>query len=356
MIKAAIAVLLAVAAGASAGWWLHAPGPAGDAAASDSAGTATVVRTTLTTTSQLSGTLGYVGSEQLIPRLPGTLTALPAPGTVIRRGQPIYELDGAGVYLGYGSRPAWRPFAIGMTPGADVRELEANLVALGYGNGLAVDDTFTWATRHAVSDWQLATGQPVTGTVELGRMTFAPGPLRIVSDDVPLGSAAQPDQPVLTASSPQPIVTMPVPATQTYLVHRGDRVSVTLPSGRTSPGRVVGISSVASAPTDSGQSNGPNGPPQASVPALVQLDDPAVAVNLDQAPVTIAVTDRRVTGVLAVPVTALVALAGGGYAVWVDAGTGRHLVPVTPGLFADTLVQVTATGLRAGDQVEVPAA
>jgi hypothetical protein len=159
---------------------------------------------------------------------------------------------------------------------------------------------------------------------------------------------------VLTASSPQPIVTMPVPATQTYLVHRSDRVSVILPSGRTSRGRVVGISPVASAATDSGQSNGPNGPPQASVPALVQLDDPAAAANLDQAPVTVAVTDRRVAGVLAVPVTALVALAGGGYAVWVDTDSGRRLVAVTPGLFADTLVQVTAAGLQVGDRVEVP--
>jgi hypothetical protein len=59
--------------------------------------------------------------------------------------------------------------------------------------------------------------------------------------------------------------------------------------------------------------------------------------------------------VLAVPITALVALAGGGYGVWVDAGVARHLVAVSPGLFTDTLVQVTAPGLRVGDRIEVPA-
>jgi len=153
---------------------------------------------------------------------------------------------------------------------------------------------------------------------------------------------------------------VPVPATQTYLVHRGDRVTVTVPSGATSTGRVVDISPVAAPSTDnSGNqpngSSGSNGPPQASVPALVTLDHPAVAAHLDQAPVTIVVTDRRVTDVLAVPIAALVALAGGGYAVWVDPDGWRHLVAVTPGLFTDALVQVTAPGLHIGDQVEVPA-
>jgi hypothetical protein len=61
-----------------------------------------------------------------------------------------------------------------------------------------------------------------------------------------------------------------------------------------------------------------------------------------------------VSGVLAVPVTALVALAGGGYGVWVDAASSRHVVAVTTGLFANALVQVTAPQLRAGDLVEVP--
>jgi hypothetical protein len=50
----------------------------------------------------------------------------------------------------------------------------------------------------------------------------------------------------------------------------------------------------------------------------------------------------------------LVALAGGGYAVEVVNGATRHLVAVQPGLFSDTLVQVTAAGLAAGMQVEVP--
>jgi len=58
--------------------------------------------------------------------------------------------------------------------------------------------------------------------------------------------------------------------------------------------------------------------------------------------------------VLAVPISALVALAGGGYAVEVVHGTARQLVAVQTGLFSPTLVQVSGAGLAAGMRVEVP--
>ena len=358
----AVVVVLLAAAGAT-GWWLSVPRTGTHAHATVPVDTTAVVRTTLTTTTQLSGTLGYAGSYQLTPQLPGTITALPLPGTVIHRGQSVYEVDGRSVFAWYGARPAWRRFAVGMTQGPDVLELEQNLAALGFGGEMSVDDTFTRATAQAVRDWQDATGQTVTGAVELGRIAFVPTALRIVSDDVPLGAVGGPSQPVVTASSPDLVVTVQVPATQTHLVHRGDRVTVTVPSGATSSGRVVAISSVAASSTDSSdsqgsqgsQSNGQNGPQQVTVPAQVRLDHPSIAAQLDQAPVTVMIADRQVRNVLAVPITSLIALAGGGYGVWVDAGAARHLVGVAPGLFADTLVQVTAPGLRVDDRVEVPA-
>jgi hypothetical protein len=59
-----------------------------------------------------------------------------------------------------------------------------------------------------------------------------------------------------------------------------------------------------------------------------------------------------------VPLSALVALAGGGYAVEVVHGAGateaRQLVGVRTGLFSDTLVQVSGPGIAVGDLVEVP--
>ena len=57
-----------------------------------------------------------------------------------------------------------------------------------------------------------------------------------------------------------------------------------------------------------------------------------------------------------VPVNALLAQPGGGYAVEVNGSHGHHLVSVTLGLFDDAagLVQVTGTRLLPGQRVVVP--
>ncbi len=67
------------------------------------------------------------------------------------------------------------------------------------------------------------------------------------------------------------------------------------------------------------------------------------------------IVSAQAHGVLAVPVSALVALAGGGYAVQVIEDGAPHLAGVHTGLFSSSLVQVSGAGLRAGLKVEVPA-
>ena len=58
---------------------------------------------------------------------------------------------------------------------------------------------------------------------------------------------------------------------------------------------------------------------------------------------------------LAVPVTALLALSEGGYAVEVVVEDGsRLLIGVEPGLFSDGFVEVAGNGLVDGMQVVVP--
>jgi hypothetical protein len=362
-----LVVVLAVAGGTA--WWAG-HRRRSDAPAAVPVATAAVVRTNLASTTQLSGTLGYSGSYAVTAQRPqGTVTALPPPGRVITRGQPAFELDGSSTFLFYGARPEWRDLHRDVTPGGDVRQLESNLVALGYADAqnLTVDDTYTWATAAAVRRWQDATGQTETGAVALGTITYQPGPVRVVSAPAALGTAVQPGEVVLTATSTTPIVTVAVPSAQTYLVHAHDRVTVTLPAGDDTPGRVQSVSSVATAsaadqggPGSGGGAGtagggGPSsGGDQATVNALVTLTNPHAAAGLDQAPVTVNVTDRAVSGALAVPITALVALSGGGYGVYVDRAAGRELVGVTPGLFATTLVQVSTSDLHVGDRVEVP--
>ena len=282
-------------------------------------------------------------------------------------------MNGSPVILFYGRRPAWRGLSLGVAGGPDVAQLDANLIALGYASTatLTVSDTFTASTAYAVERWQAAAGFLVTGIVPLGQVAFAPGPLRVTGVTAGLGGTAQPGGPVLTATSPDPVVTAPLPVAQEYLVKRGDQVSVTLPDGTTTTAGVISaVSQVASAssggapggpspgtspggsPGGGGSGGGGSGP---TVQLTVRLAHPRLAGRLDQAPVTVNIVSARATGVLAVPVNALVALAGGGYAVQVAQGTGQRLVGVHTGLFGSTLVQVTGNGLQPGTRVEVPA-
>ena len=335
--------------------------------------TARVVRTDLTSTVQVSGSLGYAGSVTVVNQAAGTAyTALPRPGQVIRRGQRLYEVDGGPVTLLYGGRPAWRGLALGVPAGPDVAQLDRNLIALGFASpaALTVSDTFTLATAYAVQRWQAALGVPVTGTVPLGQVAFASGPLRVTSLTAGLGGAAQPGGTVLAATSPDPVVTAALPVAQEYLVKRRDPVSVTLPDGTTStPGVITAVSRVAQATAGAGLQAGPQaagspggggpgggpGRSAATVQLSVRIRHPRLAAHLDQAPVTVSIVSQRARNVLAVPVNALVALAGGGYAVEVRHGRWLRLTGVHTGLFGGTLVQVSGTGLAPGTRVEVPA-
>jgi hypothetical protein len=334
--------------------------------------TAPVTRTTITNTVQATGELSYAGHYTVVNQAPGTaFTWLPAEGSVIRRGHALYEVDGAAVTLFYGSRPQWRTLYWGVTPGPDVAQLDRNLIALGYGEYLTVSDQFTGATAYAVERWQQATGRTVTGTVPLGQVAYAPGPVRVTSVSPTLGSPPQPGAAVLTGTSTLAVVTAQLPVTQEYLVHVGNRVTVTLPDGTTTtPGTVSDISTVAAVSGDGGQGQGGPAPGPSggtgnspeTVAMTVRLARPQAAGSLDQAPVTVNIVSAQARDALAVPITALVALAGGGYAVQVVPATATPggpaatttLVRVTTGLYSDTLVQVTGPGLAVGQKVEVP--
>jgi hypothetical protein len=226
-----------------------------------------------------------------------------------------------------------------------------------------VSEYFTDATAYAVELWQAARGLPVTGTVPLGQVAYAPGPLRVTGVNPVLGSPPQPGGTVLTATSPVPVVIADVPVGQEYLVKAGDPVTVTLPDGvTTTAGIVTSVASVASAgsggtsgATPSPGSGGGSGQDTVQMTVrLIHLTHPDAAGHLDQAPVTVSIVSAQADGVLAVPISALVALAGGGYAVDVVNGATVHLVAVQTGLFSQTLVQVSGAGLDAGMRVEVP--
>jgi Putative peptidoglycan binding domain len=275
-----------------------------------------------------------------------TYTTLPSAGDVIRRGQTLFAISGQPVLLLYGALPAWRSFRPGMSPGRDVAALNANLGELGYGKGLT-GDSFTDQTAAAIKALQAAHGLEQTGELPLGSVVFKSEPVRVKTITPTRGSAVQAG-PVLTVSSTRHQVTIALDAAQQSEVKVGDPVTITLPSNETTPGRVSSVGKVAS-------SGGQDGSP--TVEVAVKLTNEAAAGQLDQAPVQAAIVTGRVENALAVPVTALLALAGGGYGVEVVDPTGvHHLVPVELGLFddADGLVQVSGSGLKAGQRVVVP--
>jgi hypothetical protein len=89
----------------------------------------------------------------------------------------------------------------------------------------------------------------------------------------------------------------------------------------------------------------------------VDLFDPPAHSGLDQAPVQVAITVQEDRGVLAVPISALLAQPGGGYAIQISTGGSTRLLPVTTGVFDDVAgrVEVAGAGLAAGMRVQVPA-
>jgi hypothetical protein len=278
------------------------------------------------------------------------------------------------VALWYGARPAWRAFQSGMADGQDVRQLEANLVTLGFDpdRAITVDEHFTAATRAAIRRWQDdALGLPParrSGAIPLGGVAFLPGPIRVAGVTGTVGAPLQAGTPVLAATSTRVVVAVALDPAFQQLVHRGNNVLVTLPDGSTTPGRVTAVGSMAAVPGGGGQGQpqgqdqgggGQDGNSQArpTIPVTIGLTDARAARGLDQAPVQVAITTQAHRGVLAVPISALLARSGGGYAVTVvSAGAGRR-VPVGTGLFDETsgMVEVSGPGLRRGTVVEVPA-
>ncbi|WP_160148912.1 peptidoglycan-binding protein [Amycolatopsis alkalitolerans] len=318
--------------------------------------TATVARQSLSARTSLTGTLGYAGDYTVTDADHGTMTWLPSVGQVIGQGEVLYRVDGQPVVLLYGSTPAYRALAQGQkasdVTGTDVRQLNRDLVALGYASAKALNPSsneFTGATTAAIKALQKHLGVAETGRFDLGQVVFLPTAARVTSLSATLGG--QTGGPILKASSTTRQVTVNLGATRQSQIAVGEQVGIALPDGRTTTGRVSAVGTVATTPANDSTS----GP---TVEVDISPTDASATGTLDQAPVQVQITTDTVRDALAVPVTALVALAGGGYAVEVFAPDGtRHLVAVSLGLFDDDagLVQVTGAGLAAGQRVVVPA-
>jgi len=294
--------------------------------------TATVVRTNLFTTALTGGTLGYAAARPVVNLVAGIYTWLPRPGALIRAGGVLYRVDDNPVTLMAGAVPAWRPFGAWMTDGPDVRQLQADLIAGQFADGLLTTPTghYDLATADAVERWQAARGLTVTGTIPLGQVVFLPTAVLAGAMNVAAGEAAAAGQRPYQVTTGQRTVTVPVnPNLPPTTV--GESVSIVLPSQASVPGTISAAGSAQLTVTPRGATG--------------------TGMNV-QVQVSLAVQTAR--DVLAVPVSALLALAGGGYGLEVVGPSGVHrLVGVTAGLFASGQVQVSGAGITAGTRVVV---
>jgi hypothetical protein len=349
------AAVVVAAAGVTSAWAAGAfsaasPGLSGSGAPASA--TAAVVREDVAAVTPVTAALGYVGSWPVTGQGDGTLTSLPTPGQVISQGQVLYRINnGSPVVLLYGRVPDWRAMSQGTT-GADVSQLNHDLVAMKDVDRAEVAaagwDYFSLETAYGVQRLQSHLGISFPpGSLSLGQAVFEPEAIRVSRVTGRLGGPAS--GPVLQATSDQQAVVIQLDVSQESQVRDGDMVTVTLPDGTITPGTVSSVSRVAT--TASGQ----NGT-VTTIPVTVKLTNPAAAANLDQAPVTVNITTATARDALAVPVTALLARPGGYVVEVAGPGSRRRYVPVTPGIFDDNSGMVQVSGsLTAGQRVVVAA-
>jgi peptidoglycan hydrolase-like protein with peptidoglycan-binding domain len=347
--RTTVAVAAVLTAGAAAAAAVVAGMPEAESgtgsAGTTTTATADVTKETLVDQEDHEGSLGYGDATAIVNRLTGTVTRLPKTDAVLKRGQALYRLDNRPVVLLYGSLPAYRDLAPGVE-GQDVKQFEKNLWALGY-RGFTVDDEYTSATADAVEEWQDDLGLSETGRVELGRVVYQPGQVRVDTLTASAGAAVQRDGEILKVTGTDRVATVDLEMSDQRLARKGAAVRVTLPDGKEAAGKISEIdTSVQEAES----------PMEDDTTVLnLTITFGKAPAGLDEAAVTVSFESGKRENVLTVPVHALLALAEGGYGVEVVDGAARRIVAVETGLFAGGRVEVSGGGLTEGMKVGVPA-
>ncbi|MFC8093551.1 peptidoglycan-binding protein [Streptomyces sp. NPDC057301] len=301
-----------------------------------------IVRGDLVTEVVATGAVKYTGARAVKNHLTGIITWVPSPNSVISQGKRLYSIDNKPVLLLRGDLPAWREFKRGMPDGEDVRMLEQNLAELGY-TGFTVDDEFSPNTEAAVKRWQKNNGLPSNGRIELGRVVFAPGSVRIQSAEVRAGDPVAPAQDALQVTGFQHRVSAQIPAKEQDLAVKGAKARIELPNGKHVEGTV---SSVGAEKTDEDNKK--------VVPITVQPESSRLLGDVQSADVVVVLRRTEAKDVLFVPVTALLPAQGGGFAVQLVKGGKVTVAKVKAGAFADGRVEVTGPGIAEGARVGVP--
>lgn len=314
--------------------------------------TATITKGDLMGETTVQGTLHYADSYTLKSAFEGVVTALPTPGTSLTQGSHVYTVAGNNTYLLHGSTPAWRAFEEGMSDGEDVTQLETALSELGYFEATP-NAHFDWNTIAAIKKWQKALTLPQSGSLPLGTVLFAPEDLRIGALKARVGDNATMETELFTASSSRQIISANLKLSDQALGVVGNSVTVRLPGSATTTTGT--ITSVEPPREKAGEEGSKETTKERIIPITVTPDDTSALEGLQEASVSLGLTSETRTGVLSVPLGALVALSTDQFGVEVvdDKGEIRR-VPVTVGLFAGDRVEVSGDEIAEGQRVVVP--
>ena len=295
---------------------------------------------TLSTTNEANGQLIVADSRPVIAGSGGTVTTVIEPGVAITTGLNLYAVNGAPTVAIPGDVPAWRTLRDDDV-GADVAQLEAGLVALGYDpdGTMTVDDTFTTTTEAVVERWQEDVGLPVTGAVSLGSVVFLPEGSIVSSVDAAIGQEINTGTSMLTLASTQRLVQAQIGADLLASIDIGETISARLPD-RTNLQATVTDIAVAG-----------DGVWQVSA-ALADTDDELPSG--DAIPVDVTWTEVVAADVTTVRANALTRLDSGAYVVEVvDADDSTRFVEVGIGRRSGSTVELL-TDLEPGTVVIAP--
>ena len=272
--------------------------------------------------------------------------------------------------LMFGHVPAWRDFSSGMSPGIDIEQLKTNLIALGYGldNDFKIDQNYDARTISIVKELQEDLGLTKTGRLGFGDVVFLPGVSLVeysstfptLGSHINAGVSLMSLVPILDVStsidtesqvseiskSLQKIETS-IDVADKDLIDIGFPVKIELPDESIISGKITEIGRTAVMP-----SGNQNTDPYLEV--SVQVDDNLSLPEWTGANVVVSITRELADNVLAAPVTSLMALLGGGYALEIYEDIGTQLIPVSVGVYSDGWIEIKDTQLSAGTKVVIP--
>ncbi len=201
---AAALVIIAAAAGGGVAIALHrdsGPDATADQQATEPLSTVAVERRDLITYDETTATLGFTASATVSAPVAGTVTSIVASGVEIDPGAVVATIDGAPVVALIGDVPGYRDLDIDSDDGPDVRQLETNLVQLGFDpdGAIEIDETFDDATEDAVTAWEDSLGLDGDGAVPQGEIVYVPGRLLVDTVNATVGAAVDSSSALLTA-------------------------------------------------------------------------------------------------------------------------------------------------------------